>query len=141
MDEQDMAYEDAGDDGWDDDGDDGWEEEDVDQIALMPDQVPLGFKKTSSINSGFGGKGFRSYTSAQIVKNIPAKVRAAQELLCIEDDDKVISILRYYDWNQAKVEQEWFDKMDELELKIGLRYNTELIKKYPDINASLKENN
>ena len=31
--------------------------------------------------------------------------------------------------------------MDELELKIGIKYNTELAKKYPDVNASLKENN
>jgi len=56
-------------------------------------------KKTSSINSGFGEKGYRSYTSAQIVNKIPARVRAAQEILCIEDDDKVISILRHFGWN------------------------------------------
>ena len=31
--------------------------------------------------------------------------------------------------------------MDELELKIGIKYNTKLVEKYKDINATLKENN
>ena len=57
------------------------------------------------------------------------------------NDDHAISILRHFGWNQAKIEEAWFDNMDELELKIGIKYNTELVKKYKDINASLKENN
>ena len=59
----------------------------------------------------------------------------------MENDDHVISILRHFGWNQGKIEETWFDNMDELELKIGIKYNTELAKKYPDVNASLKENN
>ena len=31
--------------------------------------------------------------------------------------------------------------MDELSVKIGLKFDTELVKKWDDINSSLKENN
>jgi hypothetical protein len=35
----------------------------------------------------------------------------------------------------------WMDNQDKLRLEIGLDYDEKLVKKYPDINQSRKENN
>ena len=56
-------------------------------------------------------------------------------------EDKVISILRNFNWNQQKLETEWFDNMDELEIKCGIKYNKDLIKKWKDIDSTLAQNN
>ena len=43
-----------------------------------------------------------------IESQIPKKVKQANELLCLDRDDDVISILRHFDWNQQKLEDVWF---------------------------------
>ena len=59
----------------------------------------------------------------------------------MENDDQVISVLRYYNWNQRNIEEKWFEEMDKLRFVIGLEYDTTLVQQHPDVNASLAENN
>jgi len=80
-------------------------------------------------------------TIEDIGYQIPSLVQKAQEVLCRDTDDEAIAILRHFDWNQRKMEERWFDNIDALELKIGLRFDQELIKKHPDIMKSTKEQN
>ena len=34
----------------------------------------------------------------------------ANEILCLDSDDQILAILRYYNWNVVKLQDEWFDK-------------------------------
>ena len=71
---------------------------------------------------------------------IPSLVRQVTELL-ENSDDEAIALLRYFGWNFPKLEDKWFSMSDDEKLKVGLTYNEKLIEKYPDINATRKENN
>jgi len=39
--------------------------------------------------------------------------------------------MRYFDWNQKKLEDKWFANMEELSLETGIVYDQNLIKKHP----------
>ena len=71
---------------------------------------------------------------------MPKKVEKARELLGL-DDNTTISILRYFDWNESKMEEVWFEDPSKLEITIGLRYDERLTVKYPEIVERLAENN
>lgn len=51
---------------------------------------------------------------------MPLKVKKANEILCLENEDQVISVCRYFNWNQLKLEDQWFENQEELMYKIGL---------------------
>ena len=74
-------------------------------------------------------------------KHFPTKITQAKETLGEVSDDYVISILRHFNWQTEKVNDQWFDKMDKLILEIGLEYDKSLNQKYPAITSALKENN
>ena len=50
----------------------------------------------------------------------------ANQLLCRDSADEVLAILRYFKWNELKIEEQFFERMEELELSIGLRYSRKL---------------
>ena len=50
---------------------------------------------------------------------IPRAIKEVKELLCIDNEDVVIQIMRFYDWNLTKVQEEWFEKEDELKYSSG----------------------
>jgi hypothetical protein len=52
------------------------------------------------------------YSVAEIVDQIPRKVKRADELLNLDDDDQVIAILRFFSWNQLKLEENWFEQQE-----------------------------
>lgn len=71
-------------------------------------------------------------------------MKKAQDLLCIENEDEVIAILRHFEWSQQKLEDKWFaTDQDKLRKDIGLVFDNDLRKKYKDIDATLagKNNN
>ena len=71
-------------------------------------------------------KDFVSLSKAQLLnKQIPAKIKAAKELIGL-DEDSIIAILRHFTWNQTILEDQWFDKSADLRVKIGLDYDTNL---------------
>ena len=74
-------------------------------------------------------------------KHFPAKIIEAKETLGEVTDDYIISILRHFNWQTEKVNNQWYDKMDKLILEIGLEFDTSLNQKYPEIKTALKENN
>mmetsp|Transcript_8328 Transcript_8328/g.12727 ORF Transcript_8328/g.12727 Transcript_8328/m.12727 type:complete len:149 (+) Transcript_8328:19-465(+) len=123
--------------GWGDgDGDeDGWDDQIEDDDQINSGEPPEMGKETS-----IGGAS-KVFTVEQIENQIPSLVAKANDILCRDNQDEVISILRFFDWNQRKMEERWFDNIDALELKIGLRFDQELIKKHPDIMKSTKEQN
>ena len=49
------------------------------------------------------------YSQSSIVERIPMKIAKANELLNLDDEDQVIAILRYFSWNQPKLEETWFE--------------------------------
>ena len=52
-------------------------------------------------------------------------------------DDKIISILRYYNWNVCKIK----NITEDLTHEIGLQFNQNLLSKYPEINDSCADKN
>ena len=72
---------------------------------------------------------------------IPRAIKEVKELLCIDNEDVVIQIMRFYDWNLTKVQEEWFEKEDELKYKIGLEFDPRIPTKHPSVNETRKENN
>ena len=68
-------------------------------------------------------------------------ISAAKETLGEVSDDYIISILRHFNWNTEKVNEQWFEKMDKLILEIGLEFDQSLNKKFPAISSALKEYN
>ena len=64
-------------------------------------------------------------------KRIPKRIKQANDLLCLDKDDDVILVMRYFDWNQKKLEDKWFANMEELSLETGIVYDQNLIKKHP----------
>ena len=54
----------------------------------------------------------------------------------MDNDDNVMSLLRYYDWNMHKVNDHWWNEMDKLSHTIGISYDKSLIVKYPEIDNS-----
>jgi hypothetical protein len=43
---------------------------------------------------------------------MPKKVSKANELLHMSNNDDVIAILRHYNWNQLKLEEQWFEQQE-----------------------------
>ena len=68
-------------------------------------------------------------------------IKEADELLCLGSEDKVISVVRYYNWDLTKINDEWFENMEKEELKAGIKFDEELPQKFPDIGQSLKDQN
>ena len=52
-----------------------------------------------------------------------------------------MTILRHYDWNFNKLQENWFTDQEALVYKIGIQYDQKLIQKHPEINDSTKEKN
>ena len=71
---------------------------------------------------------------------IPSIVKQVRELLANEEDE-AITLLRHYNWNVQKLQDEWLFQDENKYERMGLKYDEKLIEKYPDINASRKENN
>jgi lipopolysaccharide biosynthesis glycosyltransferase len=61
--------------------------------------------------------------------------------MCLDNDDDVLSVLRYFKFSQIKIDENWFGDQDALKTQIGIDFDQKLLTKYKDINASTKENN
>ena len=111
--DQDFNYDDADMDGW------GEEE----------NESPLVLQNVNSVNDGKNNDtvGNKVLNQAQIEKMIPQKLQEANELLQLNNNDKLIAILRHFNWNQQKLEEQWFEDSDNLEYKIGLKFDKKLI--------------
>ena len=70
-------------------------------------------------------------------------MKKANEVLCLDTDDDVMAVLRYFDWNQEKMEAKWYDEKNQQKLRyeIGLEFNPALVQKYPFIEDSLAKKN
>lgn len=62
-------------------------------------------------------------------------------MLCLDSEDKVISVIRYYEWNIQRLNDKWFENQEKEELEAGIKFDQDLPKKYTDIGQSLAENN
>ena len=99
-----------GGDGWSDD-DNGW---DVATTTVLPK-----LEKTESLSGPYKVMMLRD-----VQTQIPKRVKDADELLCLENEDHVIAIMRFFKWNQSKINDVWFtDAQDKLRLEIGLDYD------------------
>ena len=76
-------------DGWGNDEDDGWD----DQIDLVDSEMQEEAKKEDP------NVQIIVYSQAEIVDQIPMKVKRADEILNLGDEDAVIAILRHFSWN------------------------------------------
>ena len=57
------------------------------------------------------------------------------------NDDHALAILRFFKWNQVKLNDEWWTNSEKLSLEIGLEYDTSLKNKYPEIDDTTAEKN
>lgn len=71
---------------------------------------------------------------------IPGCIQQVKDLL-ENTDDEAITLLRHFNWNFQKLEEQWFTMDDNKLRTVGLEYDEKLVEKYPDINATRKENN
>jgi hypothetical protein len=106
----------------------------------MPDLD--GIKKEESIDNSL----VKIYEIDEVEsKEIPKRIAAIKDILGIENDDTILSILRHYNYNAENVKEKYIFAEDnvkeKLDIKIGLKFDKELNKKYPDITERLKENN
>ena len=53
---------------------------------------------------------FKIFTKDDIVKLLPKRMKKANEVLFLNTDDDVMSVLRYFDWNQEKMESNWYNE-------------------------------
>ena len=67
------------------------------------------------------------------------KVQAVKDLLELEND-KLIAILRHFDWDQNKIDEFWWTN-DSLPVEIGIAYNQSLEQQHPQITSSFAANN
>ena len=95
------------DDGWDDEEEespqadgDGWSDDDP-ELSEVPKLQPN--KTTSIINVAY-----KIFTLKDIEVQIPKRVEAADDLLCLGNEDQVIAIMRHFKWNQNKINDAWF---------------------------------
>ena len=101
---------DGGGDGWSDD-DNGWDDA---TTTVLPK-----LEKTESLSGPYKVMMLRD-----VQTQIPKRVKDADELLCLENEDHVIAIMRFFKWNQSKINDVWFtDAQDKLRLEIGLDYD------------------
>ena len=54
----------------------------------------------------------RIFNQKEIVTQMPKKIRVANDLLNMDSEDDVIAILRYFEWNQHKLEENWFEQQE-----------------------------
>ena len=109
----------------------------------MPTGGSSGMKKQASVLTDGESASVRIF-NMDMLKNKFFKREIEQyhdSTLFLTNDDEIISICRYYDWNKEAMTNDWFDRQDKLRLEIGLDYDTNLVKKFPHINDSLAENN
>lgn len=75
-------------------------------------------------------------------KWILGRVREAKDIMYLDNEDEVIAILRFFEWNQERMKDKWFSSdQEKLRVEIGLDYNTKLIEKYKDIDDSRADKN
>ena len=57
------------------------------------------------------------------------------------NSDKAIQILKYFKWDNDKLQNNWFDQENKLKYKIGVEFDPSIPKKFPYANGTLKANN
>jgi hypothetical protein len=69
------------------------------------------------------------------------KVHRANEILCLDNEDHVISVCRHFNWNQLKLQEDWFENQEELAKKIGIAFDPKIRNKFPEVEDSLAKKN
>ena len=65
----------------------------------------------------------------------------ANEIMFLKSDDNVMTVMRYFNWSIQKLNDKWYDNMQQLRIDTGLDYDTTLVSFHPEINASMQQNN
>ena len=78
----------------------------------------------------------RILTRDQISERIKGMVERVNQLLCRDNSDDVLAILRHFKWSQLRIQEHFFENSEQLELQVGLRYSRKLKAKYPEIDQS-----
>ena len=60
------------------------------------------------------------YSQNEIADQMPMKIKRANEILFLDNEDHVISVCRHFNWNQLKLQETWFEQQEELTYKIGI---------------------
>ena len=55
--------------------------------------------------------------------------------------DKAIQILKYFKWDNDKLQNNWFDQENKLKYKIGIEFDPKIPKAFPHVNGTLRVNN
>ena len=111
---------------WEQDTDEWGQEELNQQVEIGsfkegPQQV---LNAANSYNNGI-----TAFSMKEIMqKMLTNKIRRANDLLCFDNEDDVIKVLRHFDWNESKMEEKWFDQQDKLVYDIGIKFDSKLLK-------------
>lgn len=132
-------------DGWGEDAD-GWgldgDGDTVMEDTQIMDDVKLSKNKSKSTQkTSMSNNQIVVYTSKEINDQLPKKIKKANEILFLDNEDQVISVCRHFEWNQTKIQEKWFDNQEELMYKIGIKFDPSIKKKYPEVSDSLASKN
>ena len=64
----------------------------------------------------------RTYEIFDVFQRAVKLAESTQEKLNLSLDD-TITVLREYKWNKYKMQEKWFDDMETLEVKIGIKFD------------------
>jgi len=94
-------------DGWGEDAD-GWgldgDGDTVMEDTQIMDDVKLSKNKSKSTQkTSMSNNQIVVYTSKEINDQLPKKIKKANEILFLDNEDQVISVCRHFEWNQTKI--------------------------------------
>lgn len=80
------------------------------------------------------------YQVEKIQERQMEKVEEIKDLLQC-NSDKAIQVLKYYKWDTDKLMNNWFDQEHKLKHKIGIEFDSNLPKRHPFMNATIRPHN
>lgn len=143
---------------WPDDDINQYEDdEDYNEYAQpVSDQVEQIISKQSLFKDGFAGmtsgleysknKDFVFFTINEVLtKLLPVKITNMKDAYGL-DADEAIATMRYFHWNEEKMQDKWFEREQAFRYEIGITPNKKMLEglsssQVQEINASKKEYN
>lgn len=68
-------------------------------------------------------------------------VKKANLTMCLDNEDKVLAIYRFFHWNEDKILDKWYQDSEKLSLEIGITYDESIREKHPQVDDSTAQKN
>ena len=89
----------------------------------MSKMQSLGLQKKLSLKGNY-----KIFTLGEIKTRFADQIALANEIMCLQTDDNVMTVMRYFNWSIQKINDKWYDNTSKLRIDIGLDYDQSLVK-------------